>query len=156
MIRYLSLFSGIGAFEKALDNLGIPYELLAYCEVDKYASKAYSLLHHVPESMNRIYSPEGLAPTLKTVSGGGREVKVLTNGRYRKLTPKEYFRLMGFSDSDYELLAMNGISKTQIYKMAGNSIVVTVLEHLFKQIYTPGTQSIDSLKKKSLDILNTL
>lgn len=42
---------------------------------------------------------------------------------------------MGFSDSDYELLAMNGISKTQIYKMAGNSIVVTVLEHLFKQIY---------------------
>lgn len=41
MIRYLSLFSGIGAFEKALDNLGIPYELLAYCEVDKYASKAY-------------------------------------------------------------------------------------------------------------------
>lgn len=83
-------------------------------------------------------------------------MKVLTNGRYRKLTPKEYFRLMGFSDSDYELLAMNGISKTQIYKMAGNSIVVTVLEHLFKQIYAPGTQSIDSLKKKSLDILNTL
>lgn len=31
MIRYLSLFSEIGAFEKALDNLGIPYELLAYC-----------------------------------------------------------------------------------------------------------------------------
>lgn len=83
-------------------------------------------------------------------------MKVLTNGRYRKLTPKEYFRLMGFSDSDYELLAKNGISKTQIYKMAGNSIVITVLEHLFKQIYTPGTQSIDSLKKKSLDILNTL
>lgn len=55
---------------------------------------------------------------------------MLTNGRYRKLTPKEYFRLMGFSDSDYELLATNGISKTQIYKMAGNSIVVTVLEHL--------------------------
>ncbi len=51
-MRYLSLFSGIGAFEKALTNLGIPYELLAYCEVDKYASKAYSLLHSVPESMN--------------------------------------------------------------------------------------------------------
>ena len=116
-----------------------------------------NLNHYGNDQMNRIYSPEGLAPTLKTVSGGGgREVKVLANGRYRKLTPKEYFRLMGFSDSDYELLAMNGISKTQIYKMAGNSIVVTVLEHLFKQIYTPGTQSIDSLKKKSLDILNTL
>ena len=119
--------------------------------------QAADLNHYGNDQMNRIYSPEGLSPTLKTVrGGGGREVKVLINSRYRKLTPKEYFRLMGFSDSDYELLAMNGISKTQIYKMAGNSIVVTVLEHLFKQIYKPDTQSIDSLKKKSLDILNTL
>lgn len=62
-------------------------------------------------------------------------MKVLTNGKYRKLTPKEYLRLMGFSDTDYEILAKNGLSKTQIYKMAGNSIVVTVLEELFKQIY---------------------
>ena len=60
------------------------------------------------------------------------------NKKYRKLTPKEYFRLMGFSDSDYELLVKNGISKTQLYKMAGKSIVVPVLEHLFKQIYQKG------------------
>ena len=52
MIRYLSLFSGIGAFEKSLQRLQIPYELVGYCEIDKYASKAYSLLHKVPESMN--------------------------------------------------------------------------------------------------------
>ena len=52
MIKYLSLFSGIGAFEKALDNIGVKYELVNYCEVDKYASKAYSLIHNVPESMN--------------------------------------------------------------------------------------------------------
>lgn len=52
MIKYLSLFSGIGAFEKALDRLQIPFELVGYCEIDKYASKAYSLLHKVPESMN--------------------------------------------------------------------------------------------------------
>lgn len=52
MIKYLSLFSGIGAFEKALQRLQIPYELVGYCEIDKYASKAYSLLHRVPESMN--------------------------------------------------------------------------------------------------------
>lgn len=52
MIKYLSLFSGIGAFEKALRRLDIPYELVGYCEIDKYASKAYSLLHNVPESMN--------------------------------------------------------------------------------------------------------
>lgn len=52
MLNVLSLFSGIGAFEKALDNLNIPYNLLAYCEIDKYASKAYSAIHGVPESKN--------------------------------------------------------------------------------------------------------
>ena len=52
MVKYLSLFSGIGAFEKALHRLDIPYELVGYCEIDPFASKAYSLLHGVPESMN--------------------------------------------------------------------------------------------------------
>lgn len=52
VIKYLSLFSGIGAFEKALERLKIPYELVGYCEIDPFASKAYSLLHGVPESMN--------------------------------------------------------------------------------------------------------
>ena len=51
-MKLLSLFSGIGAFEKALDNLEMPYELVAYCEIDKYASKSYSAIHNVPESMN--------------------------------------------------------------------------------------------------------
>ena len=51
-LRLLSCFSGIGAPEKALKKAGIPFELVAYCEIDKYASKSYSLLHGVPESMN--------------------------------------------------------------------------------------------------------
>ena len=51
-MKVLSLFSGIGAFEKALDNLQISYELVAYCEIDKYASKSYSAIHDVPESKN--------------------------------------------------------------------------------------------------------
>ncbi len=51
-MKVLSLFSGIGAFEKALDNLQIPYELVGYCEIDKYASKSYAAIHGVPESMN--------------------------------------------------------------------------------------------------------
>lgn len=51
-MNYLSLFSGIGAFEKALDRLGIPYNLVNYCEIDKYASKSYSAIHGVPESLN--------------------------------------------------------------------------------------------------------
>lgn len=51
-MKLLSLFSGIGAFEKALENLGIPYELINYCELDKYASKAYSIIHKVSEDKN--------------------------------------------------------------------------------------------------------
>lgn len=51
-LRLLSLFSGIGAPEMALKKAGIPFELVAYCEIDKYASRSYSLLHGVPERMN--------------------------------------------------------------------------------------------------------
>lgn len=52
MLNELSLFSGIGAFEKALSNLNIPYNLLAYCEIDKHASKSYSAIHGVSEELN--------------------------------------------------------------------------------------------------------
>lgn len=51
-LRVLSLFSGIGAFEKALERLQIPFCIVRYCEIDKYASKAYSLIHNVPEDLN--------------------------------------------------------------------------------------------------------
>lgn len=51
-MKLLSLFSGIGAFEKALNRLQINYKLVAYCEIDKYASKSYAAIHGVPESMN--------------------------------------------------------------------------------------------------------
>ncbi len=48
----MSLFSGIGAFEKALTRLNVNYELINYCEIDKYASNAYSIIHNEPESKN--------------------------------------------------------------------------------------------------------
>jgi DNA (cytosine-5)-methyltransferase 1 len=51
-MKVLSLFSGIGAFEKALDNLGVPYELVAFCEIDKYAAKSYQAIHGVSETIN--------------------------------------------------------------------------------------------------------
>lgn len=52
MIKLLSLFSGIGAFEKALENLGVPFELVNFCEFDKYAIKSYCAIHGVDESKN--------------------------------------------------------------------------------------------------------
>ena len=45
------------------------------------------------------------------------------------------FRLMGFTDKDVDMLIGHGISNTQLYKMAGNSIVVNVLEFIFCQIF---------------------
>ena len=57
-----------------------------------------------------------------------------SNLRIRKLTPKECFRLMGFEDKDVDILVENNISNTQLYKMAGNSIVVDVLEEIFVEL----------------------
>ena len=51
-MKVLSLFSGIGATEKALERENIPFDLVNYCEIDKYASKAYSLIHNIDESKN--------------------------------------------------------------------------------------------------------
>lgn len=53
--------------------------------------------------------------------------------RIRKLTPKEYFRLMGFDDEDYEKASQVN-SNTQLYKQAGNSIVVNVLEAILTKL----------------------
>ena len=52
MLKIFSLFSGIGAFEKALDRLKIPYELVGFSEIDKFAIKSYCAIHNVPESLN--------------------------------------------------------------------------------------------------------
>ena len=56
------------------------------------------------------------------------------NLRIRKLTPLECWRLMDFDDADYEAAsAVN--SATQLYKQAGNSIVVNVLTAIFGQMF---------------------
>lgn len=59
--------------------------------------------------------------------------------RIRKLTPRECWRLMGFSDEDFEKAAAVN-SNTQLYAQAGNSIVVNVLEAIFKNMMNPKTE----------------
>ena len=54
--------------------------------------------------------------------------------RIRKLTPKECWRLMGFTDKDVDSAVAVGMSNTQLYKQAGNSIVVQVLEAIFGEM----------------------
>lgn len=85
----------------------------------------------------RIYSQEGISLALNTVGGGGLEPKITdtTNYRIRKLTPTECWRLMGFTDEDINKCIAGGLSNAQLYKQAGNSIVVQVLEKLLKALF---------------------
>lgn len=70
----------------------------------------------------------GVAKTIPTSDSQG----TLDGMRIRKLTPRECWRLMGFSDADFDKAQAAGISNTQLYKQAGNSIVVNVLEEILK------------------------
>ena len=58
------------------------------------------------------------------------------NMRIRKLTPKECWRLMGFDDADFDKAKASGVSNSQLYKQAGNSIVVNVLEGILRNLLT--------------------
>lgn len=109
--------------------------------VGMLSSKTYDKLHDIGR---RVYSPDGISPTLHTNGGGNLEAKIKTDSNdYRKLTPQEYWRLMGFSDTAYEKARQalidtyyNGRDRanSQLYKLAGNSIVVDVLKAVFNEM----------------------
>ncbi len=62
---------------------------------------------------------------------GAYDLKKRESMRIRKLTPKECIRLMGFDDEDYQAMKDIGMTDSQIYHVAGDSIVVTVLMGIF-------------------------
>lgn len=74
---------------------------------------------------------EGMANTLTTVAKDNLCVETVV--RVRRLTPKECYRLMGFSDEDFDR-AKAVVSDGQLYRQAGNSIVVDVLEAIFTNL----------------------
>lgn len=77
----------------------------------------------------------GLDGISRTPKATNSDTGVVQNYRIRKLTPRECFRLMGVSEKDIDNIQKSGISKTQQYKMAGNSIVVDVLYYIFKKMF---------------------
>ena len=89
--------------------------------------------NYMPSNHNasRIVDSNGLAPTVK--ENHGTVTATQHKLRIRKLTPKECWRLMGFDDEDFEK-AQKVNSNTQLYKQAGNSIVVNVLEAILKEL----------------------
>lgn len=85
------------------------------------------------DCIKRIYSPEGMSPTVVTAAGGGHIPKAeIVPGRIRKLLPIETFRLQGFPDEAFRRVQELGLSDTQLYKQAGNSIAVPCLTAIFK------------------------
>ena len=83
------------------------------------------------ETQQRLEIGGDCSNTLATVQKDN--VVIEPSIRVRKLTPREYFRLMGFSDEDFDKAASVN-SNSRLYKQAGNSIVVNVLTAIFGQM----------------------
>lgn len=94
-----------------------------------------------PKHNNRVLEPlkcidtltELLDPNLTPDERGHICREIAKDYRIRKLTPKECWRLMGFDDTDFDK-AVKVCSNTQLYKQAGNSIVVNVLEGILNAL----------------------
>lgn len=81
-----------------------------------------------------VLSPEGISTCIHTQSNNLLQKIKEPTLRIRKLTPLECWRLMGFDDEDFYKAQSTGVSNTQLYKQAGNSIVVNVLEKILKNL----------------------
>lgn len=104
----------------------------AECRIGGVADLSY------PESetrRGRVIDGGNVSPTL--MASQHDICRIVTQYRVRKLTPKECWKLMGFSDEDYEKAAEVN-SKTQLYKQSGNSIVRDVLMAIFSQLNIKG------------------
>ncbi len=120
-------------YEKPMQN---PNDLVVLPE----ATKAGYAVAHEGDGVyvNRVQwkrgvVQRGMIPTLKTSCS---DVAVVVHDpneliSLRRLTPRECWRLMGWRDEDIDKVIEGGISKTQLYKMAGNSIVIGCLQAIF-------------------------
>jgi DNA (cytosine-5)-methyltransferase 1 len=85
----------------------------------------------------RVVEDGDVTPTL-TVADIEKINYVETKYRIRKLTPKECWRLMGYTDEDFDKASASGVSNSQLYKQAGNAIIRQVLMALFLQMGIQG------------------
>ncbi len=114
------------------------------CEVGGVADLSY------PDSKTRrgrVQDNGNISPTITATETG--ICRIESPIRIRKLTPKECFRLMGFSDENFDAAQKVGISNSQLYKQAGNSIVVDVLYYIYVELYKAMPYLFDDLKLSS-------
>ena len=108
----------------------------------------------------RIYSADGLSPALNCCKGGGLEPKIVEGEipsnnllelvqaglvRIRKITPREAFRLMDIEEEYIDVLMSCGVANTGMYQLAGNSIVVGCLYHIFRKMFCEVENENDQL-----------
>ena len=103
-----------------------------------------------PDSKTRLGRVQEGGQVSPTLMAGGEapcryEGKEDNSYRIRKLTPRECFRLMGVSETNIDKIQQSGVSQSQQYKMAGNSIVVDVLEHIFRKLFIDTGQESQQL-----------
>ena len=87
----------------------------------------------------RVQEGGNVTPTL-TAEGSQQIYYNEDEWRIRKLTPKECWRLMGYTDEDFEKAKASGTSNSQLYKQAGNAIVKQVLMAIFSQMNIKGVK----------------
>ena len=100
--------------------------------LDTSCNQAIIQLNNPKHSQQRIYSVNGISPTISAGGNGGGQnptKHLTTDYKIRRLTPRECFRLMDFPDTFTWT-----VSDSQAYKQAGNSIVVNVLYKLIKNL----------------------
>ena len=113
------------------------------CELGGVADLSY------PESKTRrgrVQENGQICPTITATETG--VCRIESPIRIRKLTPKECFRLMGFSDENFEA-AEKMVSNSQLYKQAGNSIVIDVLYYILVELYKAMPYLFDDLRLSS-------
>ncbi len=83
-----------------------------------------------------VWEKKSISPTIDTMQGGYRQPLVIEDNSMviRKLTPKECWRLMGYTDEDFNKAKNMGLSNTKLYERAGRGIVVPMLEEIFRNL----------------------
>lgn len=114
------------------------------CEVGGVEDLSY------PDSKTRRGRVQDNGNTCPTVTATETGIcKIESPIRIRKLTPRETFRLMGFSDENFDAAQKAGVSNSQLYKQAGNSIVIDVLYYIYVELYKVMPYLFDDLKLSS-------
>lgn len=136
-IKQCSLFSGIGAFEKAAAKLGLDWEITSFCEIDKYASCAYAAIHGVSEDLNlgdvsKVDVKD--IPDFNMLTWGFpcfvKDTNVLTTKGYKEIQHVDVGDEVVVNEGNYKVLNTSRVIKDTIYvKAQGILPTETTINH---------------------------